>query len=56
MVGGSFLFFLIQAAKEIRIKWIISKITGSITTQDDIDFVMESKHLYKNLPQHSKPK
>lgn len=55
MVGGSFLFFLIQAAKEIKIQLLISKTTASITTQNDDDFVTEIKFLYKNLPQLSKP-
>lgn len=55
MVGGSFLFFLIQAAKEIKIQLIILKTTASITTQNDNDFLTESKYLYKNLPQPSKP-
>lgn len=50
MVGGSFLFFLIHAAKEIKI--IISKIKDSIKTQMYDEFVRESKRSYKKLQQN----
>lgn len=49
MVGGSFLFFLIHATKEIKIKWIVSKIRHTHKTQNYDEFVTESKCLYEKL-------